>query len=367
MTSGEQRAYLHVGLQKTGTSYLQSHLWDSPAELAEQGVRMVPPSRARAFHLTQALVAEDPSSLAPGPARALDDLRDEVAAAQEPVLLVSQESLSGASAEQAAVLREVFAGREVHVVMTVSDLARQLPSAWQQRLKSRGRTDLPEFVDSVRERAPGSASFWRHHDVVAVLDRWSRDLPPEQVHVVTSPPDGAPPETLARRFGSVVGVDFTRLHAEDLRANVSLDPIQAEMLRRLNTRGRVFDKRATHARMVKQVLAGQVLAPRRSGSLRTPPEAAGFCHEVAEQQITFIRERGYAVSGDLADLCPADDAFGTGEPVTDAQVADAALDAVAELLRRLERAQRAAARSARRSAGQAPQRPPGPRLFRRRG
>jgi hypothetical protein len=224
-------------------------------------------------------------------------------------------------------------------------------------------------VESVRDRAPGSASFWRHHDLVAVLDRWTQGLPPDRVHVVTSPPAGAPPETLAERFGSAVGIDFTRLHAEDLRANVSLDPVQAEMLRRLNARGRVFDKRATHARMVKQVLAGQVLAPRRSGSLRTPPEAADFCREVAEQQVAFVRERGYAVSGDLADLRPADDAFGTGEPVTDAQVADAALDAVADLLRRLERAQRAAAphRGTRRSAGQAPQRPPGPRLFRRRG
>ncbi len=340
------RAYLHVGLQKTGTSYLQSHLWDSPRELAERGVRMVPPDRARAFHLTQAMTADDPGSLSGGPARALDALREEVAAAREPVLVVSQESLAGASAEQAATLREVFAGREVHVVVTVRDLARQLPSAWQQRVKSHGQVSFPGFVDHVRERRPVVAGFWRQQDLVEILERWSQGLPPEHVHVVTAPPAGAPPEVLAERFGAVVGVDFGRLHADDLRPNVSMDPVQTEMLRRLNRRGRVFERRGAHARMVKQVLAGQVLAPRRSGSLRTPPEAAQWCREVAEAQVAFVQERGFAVSGDLDDLRPVDGSFGTGEPVTDEQVLEVALDTVAELLRRLDRAERRAERTA---------------------
>ena len=28
------KAFLHVGLPKTGTSFLQSHLWDSPSQHA---------------------------------------------------------------------------------------------------------------------------------------------------------------------------------------------------------------------------------------------------------------------------------------------------------------------------------------------
>ena len=369
------RAFLHVGLQKTGTSYLQSHLWDSPRELAEQGVRMVPPDRTRSFHLAQALLADDADdaddtgdapSLGRGPAAALDAVREEVASAREPVLLVSQESLAGASAEQAARLREVFAGRELHVVVTARDLARQLPSAWQQRVKSHGQVSFPGFVDHVRERRPVVAGFWRQQDLVAVLERWGSGLPPEHVHVVTAPPPGSPPEVLAERFGEVVGIDFTRLRAEDLRPNVSLDPVQAEMLRRLNLRGRVFERRGAHARMVKQVLAGQVLAPRRTGSLRTPPEAADWCHETARAQVAAVRARGWSVSGDLDDLMPRDDSFGTGEPVTDGQVLDVALDTVAELLRRLDRAQSTAARSVEESATRRPGEKR-PRRFRRRG
>jgi hypothetical protein len=323
-------AFIHVGLQKTGTSYLQSHLWDSPQELLEQGVRMVPQDRSQSFRLAQAVLADDP-----GPARAVDDLRATVAAADVPVLLVSQESLAGASADRAAELKDAFADREVHVVVTARDLARQLPSAWQQRVKSHGQVSFPGFVRHVRERSAVVAGFWRQQDLVAVLDRWGQGLPPERVHVVTAPPAGSPPETLAERFGSVVGVDFTRLHADDLRTNVSLDPVQTEMLRRLNLRGRVFESRGAHARMVKQLLAGQVLAPHRTGSLRMPPEAADWCHEVADAQRTFVTERGYDVVGDLGDLVPRESAFGTGEPITDQQVLDVALDTVGELLRRL--------------------------------
>lgn len=366
-----QRAFLHIGLQKTGTSFLQSHLWDSPAELAEQGVRMVPGDRARSFHLMQALVVEDTASLGPGPARALDDLRREVAEADDPTLLLSQESLAAAGADRAAELREVFARREVHLVVTVRDLARQLPSAWQQRVKSRAKVDLEHFVRAARERRPGAAPFWRQQDLVAVLDRWADGLPPDRVHVVTAPPAGSPPDTLAARFGAVVGVDFTRLHAEDLRPNVSLDPVQAEMLRRLNQRGRVFDQRSTHARMIKQVLAGQVLAPRKSGSLRTPPEAADWCREVAEAQVAFVRERGFDVVGDLADLVPVESSFAPPQPLTDGQVLDVALDTVADLLRRLEQAEAAgpAAGSSRPARVSGSERRPGakaPRLFRRR-
>lgn len=330
------RAFCHVGLQKTGTSYLQSHLWDSPVELAAQGVRMVPGDRTRAFRLMQALTAGQ------GPDREQEvaRLRDAVARAGEATLLLSQESLAAADAEAVARLRDCFAEREVHVVVTARDLARQLPSAWQQRVKSRGRITFPDFLEAVRGRRGAGEAFWEQQDLVAVLDRWSVDLPPERVHVVVAPPPGAGAEVLPGLFGDVVGVDFGRLSTQDLRRNVSLDAAQVEMLRRLNDRGRIFETRGAQARMVKQVLAGQVLAPRRQGSLATPVAWADWCREVAAEQVAAVRERGWDVRGSLADLVPGDACFGEVAPVTDAQVADVAIDAVADLLLRLDEAQR---------------------------
>src|SRR5688572_26262858 len=111
--AGPATAFLHVGLPKTGTSYLQSHLWDSPAQLAAVGVRMVPESRGETFTLMRAvrgqLAAEGKTNRAD---RAVDALRRLVAAATEPTLLLSQESLGGARPDDAGRLIECFGDRE---------------------------------------------------------------------------------------------------------------------------------------------------------------------------------------------------------------------------------------------------------------
>ena len=46
-----RRLYLHVGLQKTGTSYLQAAMLGSSRSLAEQGLDLVPPTKRECFEL----------------------------------------------------------------------------------------------------------------------------------------------------------------------------------------------------------------------------------------------------------------------------------------------------------------------------
>ncbi len=46
-----RRLYLHIGLQKTGTSYLQSIMWRNQDLLRELGLDLVPPSKRETFHL----------------------------------------------------------------------------------------------------------------------------------------------------------------------------------------------------------------------------------------------------------------------------------------------------------------------------
>ncbi len=65
-----RRAFLHVGLPKTGTTYLQHILWGSKDRLREHGVLLPGPTRRR--HLLASLdVREDPKL-----ARRDGDVRD---------------------------------------------------------------------------------------------------------------------------------------------------------------------------------------------------------------------------------------------------------------------------------------------------
>lgn len=332
-TSAPGKAFLHVGLMKTGTSYLQSHLWDSPTQLAATGVRMVPDGRAESFTLVRAvrglLQGEGHTERA---REALESLRTRVSQAQEPTLLLSQELLGAAKPDQAARLLECFEGREVHVVVTARDVARQLPSAWQQGVKGRRDIGFRAYLRAVRERTPPGRSFWDTQDLIATLDSWGRHLPPERVHVVVVPPTGADRTLLAERFGSVVGVDFSRLVAVELRTNHSLDPAQVALVRRVN-RIKGIPDRFERARTIKKFFVAEVLAPRRGAPAKTPVGMAPWCRRLAQRQIDYIEQQGFEVVGDIRELLPRDEDFGPRlTPVDDAQVAEIAVSAIADLL-----------------------------------
>jgi hypothetical protein len=334
-TVGSGKAFLHVGLPKTGTSFLQSHLWDSPTQLAAVGVRMVPESRGETFTLMRAVRGQlEVEGKAAKAARAISSLRTLVSSTPEPTLLLSQESLGGADPAEAQQLIECFASREVHVVVTARDVARQLPSAWQQRVKAKGDLTFPDYLEGVRSRTGAGKTFWGTQDLVSALEHWGAQLPPERVHVVVVPPRTADRSLLAERFGAVVGVDFDTLVAEDLRPNYSLDPAQVELVRRVN-KVHGISSRVEQARTVKQFFSAQVLAPRRGPSAQTPRSMTDWCLDLARQQMVFIEERGFDVVGDLAELLPRDEDFGPelGE-IDDTAVAAAAVPAIADLLAR---------------------------------
>src|SRR5215210_7894517 len=136
-----RRLYVHIGMQKTGTSYLQAAMLRNRTVLKEQGLDLVPPSKREAFEL-MLLVRDrykptlDPPSVADSLTR-FSALLERAAGSRA---LISQESLQVAGPHQIRRLLDACGDREVHVIVTVRDLARQLPSSWQQLLKGGGTT-----------------------------------------------------------------------------------------------------------------------------------------------------------------------------------------------------------------------------------
>ena len=194
------RLYLHIGLQKTGTSYLQNLCWSSVDELRGQGVTMVPEGRIETFWLALDVRQRIDAHDVPRVARSVELLPEQLAAVTTPAALISHETLASASAAQIDRLLEACAGHEVHVVVTARDIGRQVPSLWQEGLKA-GRSDtLEEYVGALRAPDGRSGSVWRRLDLAGVLARWAKGVPPERIHVVTVPGPDGPREALLERY-----------------------------------------------------------------------------------------------------------------------------------------------------------------------
>lgn len=331
--------FLHVGAPKTGTSFLQKVLWRNRKELASDGVCY--PLEWGAEHFDAMLDLRRMSWAGrwdPKWEGAWDRLAQRAAAWEGPRVVISNELLGGATQRQIQRAVDSLAGAQVHVVFTVRDLGRQLPSDWQERLKHRRVVRFEEFLhDLLGGHAPGpwGEEFWRVHGVEAVLGRWSEAVPPAQIHVVAVPRAGAASGLLWKRLAGLLGLEADRYSTGVPPANPSVGVAGAEVLRRVNQAldGRLA--RETYQSIFRGQLAGKILATRsQDRQIPLPCRWYPSVLEVSQRSITAIRSAGYNVVGDLDELLPDPPPEGEAleaDPEGE-EVASAAVDAVVALL-----------------------------------
>ncbi|MFT4201678.1 sulfotransferase family protein [Gordonia sp. (in: high G+C Gram-positive bacteria)] len=331
--------YVHIGLPKTGTTHLQDRLWRNRDHALAAGLLYPGDAIDDHFHAAAHLQ----------PDRYLDWVDPEHKRAWPTMVaqmrawpgtsLVSHELLATATRAQIAeFVGALDFADEVHVIATVRDLARQLPSAWQENVKNQRRGTFDEFVDAVAARA-GSADlshgeegpFWEFQDYVRILDDWSSVVPDEHIHLVTVPAARTPGDGLWERFLGVLGVDPVALAEPIESANSSLSASQAEFLRQLNDRLQPTDVEwARYERIVKGELIGQVMfAGERAAPQGLSTDQRRWAAEQAEVMTSAVSARGYDVVGSLAELAVDSRAGADARPPTQQEVLDAALDALA--------------------------------------
>jgi hypothetical protein len=333
-----RRVYVHIGLPKTGTTAVQEMLWHNRGALATAGICYPSPIYAAHFlaaiDLQRGRYRDWLEPLAEGAwARLAEDVRSWPGTA-----VISCELLATASPEQVRRALASLDFAEVHVICTARDLARQIPSVWQENVKTGQATSFPDLLAALRTGEPAGTSglFWDYQDVTRILRTWSVDLPPERVHVVTVPRDGS---GVWHRFTTVLGLDGLGVRGlpRTGRDNPSLGSAEVELLRRLNL---VLDVEWPHyAAVVRDQLAAEVLAG-RPGPRRRMVEVADYpwVRKQAQQFVDEIREAEYRVVGDLAELLPLDEDFEAGyqEP-SEGELLEVALDALARLVPRVPR------------------------------
>ena len=329
------RVFLHVGVPKSGTTYLQTTMWHNRPALRSQGLLYPGRRRMDHFHACQDLRGKR----GPRPGGPWDRLREEVGG-WDGTGLITHEFFAMATAEQAERAVADLAPAEVHVVLTARDYARQFPAVWQEALKMSSTLSLDEFMTAAQEERLEGAWSWRSQDLTRVVAAWSAAVPAERLHIVTVPPPSAPRELLWQRWCATLGIDDSDFDLSVSVGNESLGTPQAALLCRVKPHlsGPLTRKPVQH-RWVRQYFGHEVLVPQRGERFGLRPEQVAVLRERATGAVEALRAGGYPVAGDLADLVPGEDPPVLPHPdeVSEAEMLDVAAVAIDQMIRDVRR------------------------------
>ena len=326
------RVFVHIGLPKTATSYLQTIIWSRRDQLRERGV--VVPGQERRDHLwASRTVREDPAQgRAPQRHRTAWRRIVEELAASDGTGLISHEFFAAASAEQAAAMVAELPTDDVHVVVTAREPLGLFTASWQESLKNGATTPMPEYARKVSPK-PTAIWNWRTLDLRLVLERWSQAVPPERVHVLALDPS-APREDVWHKLADVVGFGAEGIDLSGSFPNSSMGVAEAETLRRINGSLEGFGSAFDRGVYIRTFLADERLVPRRGERFWPEPDQVEECRRRGEEAVAHLRSAAYDVVGDLDHLrVPAEleERRSTGS-VTDTEVAAVAVDLAATML-----------------------------------
>lgn len=349
MTQAQGHAvHLHVGTPKSGTTFLQGELAHNRALLRRHGYLY--PGSKHAAHFMAALSLRDRGFRGHHYREsegAWDATVAEVLGFDGPAL-ISHEILGGAGRKAIQRAVDSFAPRPVTVVVTCRDLGRQIPAVWQEGVKNGDTQPYDSFLrrafDAWHDPETTAKGIWNSQNLAALGRRWGEFVGPENVTFVTVPPSGSRPGELWRRFGEAVGLPDADYQASDQTANPSLGTVETELLRRLTERLPEDLPWPTHSRLIKRRLAQRELVRHRTGGMLTiPVDHRPRTLEIADAMVGCLRDGGYRIVGDLADLTPTvrEDGSVPGD-VTDAQLLELSLALMVPLVLQERRGRRRA-------------------------
>ena len=228
----KRKAYLHIGLPRTGGGFLDTALTEHAAALETMGVRHPAISAEEMFRAAIEIRRDH---------KAWGYQRREVEGAWAEIcrrawkgghrVVFSQELLAACTAEQVALLLDGLAGFEVHVVVTVRE-TEELPEAWQAAVRP-DRVHVIVVPDAEPERA-----VWTAFGEVVGFD--APRLPLDATWTTTRPMAGRPQEELIEVIstGALADViaEVTRLRAHNqvlAERNAELERKKKKLKRKL--------------------------------------------------------------------------------------------------------------------------------------
>lgn len=338
-----KRVFLHIGAPKSGTTFLQTVLWNNRALLKDDHVLL--PGRDLFDHnlAVTALRNPEPRNKLQRRAKATWRRLRERIDAWSGDAVITNEWFVRADAEQAARGRHDLAETELHIVYTARAFVHQIPAGWQESLKiGRGRS-MSDFIASLDDDT-AQWSWWTLDPALA-LERWVGDLPPERIHVVTVPPRGSDPGLLWKRLCSVLDINPQRYDATTAETNESLGAEAARLLQRMGPELRMaIDADVApwneQYRWIRRYFGHELLVPLGGSRIGVDAEQAATLHARSIAAANALGATGFDIVGDLDDLRLPDPPAGSRDPstVSDSEMLDVSVPLVADLFGRVREA-----------------------------
>ncbi len=326
---------LHIGPYKTGSTALQSALFQHRDELAAYGVAY-PGKWRRLFSIGHSLLEWAPRGHEVPPPQRWDRFAARVRGMTDTRVCLSTEDFGRIQRpEKIAKIVADLGPERLHVVAVARAYHRLLPSHWQERVKSHQTVTYEEFLRQVLDEDKGDRAFHSSHDIEWMTSMWRPHLPPERFTIIVT--DDSDRGLLTRTFEQLLGLPAGLLTLDD-NANASLSYQATEMLRRVNQE---FEAHGwddpTYTRFVQRGLVQALQAcgrsPAESGVGAFPEWAVDMLRRRSEERVTALLESGVNVIGDPERLLPPADLARVPElPPTEVVGADTAARAVAGVL-----------------------------------
>jgi len=331
--------YLHVGTGKSGTSALQKAVRFSAPALRAAGIGTPIIDRSELMRRLLGPLGWRAESGFSQPVDLERIRRIQSAFRKTPGdrLFLSCEDLAEAGAEPIRVLREVLEEVELDIRPIVSgrSWARQIPSDYQQLVQAGLTVTFDEFLEQVRTRS-GTAGerFWRRQSLPEIAANWGAVAADGTVDVVCVPSHGDDPRALYRLFAEIVGFSISDLTISGGIINASFGVVEVELFRRVNAllAGRLPSYVDDYRPAVRRPLLRQgVLKRSASAHLELPFDALGWVTPRGEHDVAALRAGGHRLHGDPGLLVATDRDGGEMPVAGDAELARAAVEALAQL------------------------------------
>ncbi len=331
-----ERVYLHIGLPKTATTYLQRILWRNRDRMRSEGLLLPGAERREHLWASRVIRHDDQTPGLPEAQRTAWDRMLREMAGWPGRALVSHEFFAAASEEQVRVVVDQLAPAEVHVVVTAREPLGLFVASWQEALKNRETTPLADYGRDESDD-PRAIWNWRTLDLRLVLQRWAPaggPVPPEHVHVLPLPGRDAPREQIWHHLAGLLGLESEAYDLSGAFPNESMGVVEAETLRRVNAHLGGFTKAIDKGTYIRSFLGDERLVPRGGERYWPAEDQVDDCRRRGREAVDFVRERGYDVVGELDGLLVPDRLPERRRPdsVTDAEVAEVAVELVATML-----------------------------------